>query len=224
MKYLSYTARLVWMLIRKFPFIGIPMTFLAIPFRAYARNTVYNYVLANGVYLKRLLERPIIEHDDYYEIQPYHDTQGGYIKKRRVSIGEYQFAYYILWQWLDDDSWFDTWSMSYNESIVGTKSDESFRLQWLPEFIKESLRQDLGNASLGGNSFDIGDKRAEVPMFGFWSVLLWSIRNTAYNSKYMTWEENRPEYLFYHKIGTWNFGYLPDGKRKGRMVYGWYTK
>ena len=55
MKYLRYILILVIKLIGKL--VGVPMFYLLLPFRAYARNRVYNYVLQNNVYLKRLEEK-----------------------------------------------------------------------------------------------------------------------------------------------------------------------
>ena len=54
MKYLRYILILVLKLVGKV--VGVPMFYLLLPFRAYARNRVYNYVLQNNVYLKRLEE------------------------------------------------------------------------------------------------------------------------------------------------------------------------
>ena len=55
MKYLRYILILVLKLVGKI--IGVPMFYLLLPFRAYARNRVYNYVLQNDIYLPRLIER-----------------------------------------------------------------------------------------------------------------------------------------------------------------------
>ena len=55
MKYLRYILILVLNLVGKV--VGVPIFYLLLPFRAYARNRVYNYVLQNDVYLKRLEER-----------------------------------------------------------------------------------------------------------------------------------------------------------------------
>ena len=54
MKYLRYILILVLKLVGKI--IGVPMFYLLLPFRAYARNRVYNYVLQNDIYLPRLIE------------------------------------------------------------------------------------------------------------------------------------------------------------------------
>jgi len=209
----SWAAVVTWTIVRKA--VGIPIVMAVLPFRGYARNVVYNYVLANGVYLQRLVARPIIEEDSQYIIQPFHDTQGGYIKKRKISWIEYKLAYYCLWQWFDDDSWFDTWSQNYNETIVVEKS----RMQWLPQFIKNDLRRDLDLAPEGGNTFDIGDKRTTTWKYPFWSTFLWTVRNTAYNSKYMTWEKTEGDPgIWLTEFKNWSFGW--KAREKGQYING----
>lgn len=210
MKYIRYVNILLWTLIRKA--FGLVWFYVAVPFRAYARNTVYNYVLQNDLYLKRLLERPISrESYSYYTIKPFHGTDGGTIEHRKVSWLEYQLVYWFIWGWLDDDANQDTTDKGYIQTIVNGE-----RLEILPGEIEVELIRDLTEFDIYGNSFDLGDKRAKFPIFEFWSSTLWNIRNTAYNFKYMQWEEERPEYLFYHKIGNYEFGYNEDG----RLVFG----
>ena len=123
MKYLEYIGIIFWTIIRKA--IGVPVTMMVIPFRAYARNVVYNYVLQNKLYLQRLLERPIgeawesdIEEPNYYLILPYHNTMGGHINYRKISWIEYKLVYWFIWGWLDDDSNYDTFDKGYNQSII----------------------------------------------------------------------------------------------------------
>ena len=205
MKYISYTLIVLWTVIRKIPLV-IPYILLILPFRRYARNTVYNYVLANGIYLQRLLERPIAEHDTKYIIAPYHNTDGGYINKRDVSWLEYKLVYYFLWQWYDDDSNRDTTDIGYINTILNGE-----RMTWLPEFIINELADEVYDVPKFGNAFDLGDDRANYPFFGFWSFLLWTIRNTAYNSKYMTWEKKAGDSgIWYKKIGRYEFGWKQD--------------
>ncbi len=212
-KYLRYVGILLWTVFRKV--FGLVWYYVAVPFRAYARNVVYNYVLQNKLYLKRLLERPItpIHRNEMfkpillYVIEPYHGTEGGAIAFRRVSWLEYHLVYWTIWGWLDDDSNRDTFDQGYNRTVITGE-----RLAFLPEFIRKSLARANEKYTFFGNSFDLGDVRAEYPSFDFWSSTLWNIRNTAYNFKYMQWEENRPEMLFYHRVGEYQFGYHPDGR------------
>ena len=205
-KYVRYVGILVWTLVRKA--VGLIWFYIALPFRKYARNVVYNYVLQNGLYLKRLLERPITRTNYGWEIAPYHYTDGGYIKYRKVSWVEYHLVYWLIWGWLDDDSNEDTFDKGHVATITSGE-----RLRWFPKKCLESVPK-----VQYGNSFDLGDVRE--PAFHFWASTLWLWRNTAYNFKYMQWEENRPEMLFYHVWKGWEFGYLPDGVNKGRLVIG----
>ena len=208
-KYMRYAGILVWTLFRKY--FGLVWFYVALPFRKYARNVVYNYVLQNGLYLKRLLERPILSMTVSpgvlsYKIAPYHGTDGGYINHRKVSWLEYQLVYWFIWGWLDDDSNEDTFDKGHVATIMRGE-----RLRWFPKKCLESVPE-----VQYGNSFDLGDARE--PAFHFWASTLWLWRNTAYNFKYMQWEENRPEMLFYHVVGGLGFGYLPSGRNKGRLV------
>lgn len=64
MKYLRYTLNILLKLLGKI--IGVPIFYLVLPFRVYARNRVYNYVLQNDIYLPRLLERQYELKSDRY--------------------------------------------------------------------------------------------------------------------------------------------------------------
>ena len=195
---------------------GLVWYFAVVPFRDYANNVVFNYVLKKGIYLKRLNDRPITEVDNgIYTIQPYHNTQGGYIQYRIVSKLEYFLVFWTLWGWLDNDSTADTWSKNYTESIVNGK-----RMTWLPKYIIRKLQKDLDSCPFYGNSFDLGDKRSEYPSFRFWSCTLWNFRNTAYNFKYSLHEclPTNKNFFYFKFLGT-HWGYLPNGSHKGRLVY-----
>jgi len=211
-KYMRYVGILLWTAVRKL--VGLVWYFVAVPFRRYARNVVYNYVLSNNIYLKRLLERKIeakaaSNGDYYYTIAPNNGSNGGFIITRHITWLEYQFVYWFIWGWLDDDSYCDTTSEKFLEEHLADERNNQLH-------IDSKLVSCL--AKCNGNAFDRGDA-IEDNWCGYMSIK-WNIRNTAYNFKYMQWEENRPEMLFYHKIGSWQFGYLPDGKRKGRLVFG----
>lgn len=200
MKYLEYVAILLFTLIRK-P-IGLIWIYAAIPFRFYARNVVYNYVLQNGIYLQRLLERPIVDEGNCYTIQAYHNTTGGWIKKRKVSWLEYKLVYWLIWGWLDDDSNEDTFSWGQVEDL---------RLEWTW----------FHNATINlikpkyGNSFDLGDVRAIYPAFNFWATTAWTWRNTAYNFRYMQWEKHCNDKNLWHvnlPFG-WELGWKSDANK-----------
>lgn len=225
--YPEYLAILIWTPIRKTfgvlytMFLLILEDITKIPIRGYSRNVVYNYVLQNDIYLQRLLQRPIERNNRaYYTIKPYHGTNGGYIKYRKISWFEYKLVYYFLYQWYDDDSNEDTYDKGYNRTIIN-----GARLAWLPSFIKKDLQRDIDKVKVFGNAFDLGDKRAEYPLYGFWSALLWSIRNTAYNSKYMTMEKHiSDKNIFMIELGKWKFGWKQDKVNKNNfsfVAFGW---
>lgn len=199
MKYLRYMLILISKLIGKI--IGVPIFYILLPFRAYARNRVYNYVLQNDIYLPRLLERKYeLENGVYYPTniskKNFKFKYNGYIKYKKVSKLEYYLALFI-WIWFDDDSNYDTHD--------GTPAEETD----LKPF---------------GNTFDLGDLRGKYPIINGMKTFKWIARNTFYNFNYMFEEirENDKNFFFiqFPKIG-WSFGYMPysNSTRKGRMLY-----
>ena len=199
MKYLRYILILVLKLVGKI--IGVPMFYLLLPFRAYARNRVYNYVLQNNVYLKRLEEREYKLSGFGYAItkashKKFRLNGLGFIEYKKVSFLEYCLALFI-WVWFDDDSNYDT--HDGNESL-------------------ETLDKPFGN------TFDLGDLRAEYPIVDGMKTFKWICRNSFYNANYM-FEEIREnsKYNFYIKLPKFgiHFGYIPysNSTRKGRMVW-----
>lgn len=180
---------------------------LAFVLRGYTRNAVYNYVLDNGIWLPRLLDRFPVRSGDIWLLADIHKVSerntldvGGCIKYRKVSTVEYWFAR-ALWKWVDDDSNHDTMDGK-------DRSDEGM---------------------IYGNTFDLGDTRAEYPQWKWKESLAWFIRNTGYNSNYMDEEcaEGASKY-FYNRVTTkwfdWHFGYIPytNSERQGRLV--WFTE
>ena len=216
-KYIKYVGILLWTLFRKY--FGLIWFWVALPFRKYARSVVYNYVLQNSVYLKRLLERPIIPiMGGGWVIRPYHGSEGGYVEYRKVSWLEYKLVYWVIWGWLDDDSNQDTYAKGYNKTLFSGE-----RMKWLPSFITKRLEAEYDKDVVFGNSFDLGDRRGENAAFEFWSSYLWTIRNTAYNFKYMQWEtDNVDDVFLIEKFGV-KFGWEKDtghtGVINGRQNY-----
>jgi len=196
MKYIRYITILVWKILAKA--IGLVWYYVAVLFRGYSRNVVYNYVLQNNIHLPRLFERkPSGVVNDKYLLTNIRDTEEqGYIKYRKINAIEYYLVLFLLWGWVDDDSNYDTHD--------GTKAE---------------------NPELWGNAFDLGDARADKPIFDWKRSSLWNIRNTAYNFNYMFEEiaEDSP-YNFYIRYKNWHFGYIPytNSVRKGRMV--WFSE
>ena len=201
MKYLRYVLILVLNLVGKV--VGVPMFYLLLPFRAYARNRVYNYVLKNNVYLKRLEERDYkIDNGVYYPTniskKSFKLKNDGYIKYKKVSFLEYCLALFI-WVWFDDDSNYDT--HDGNESL-------------------ETLDKPFGN------TFDLGDLRAEYPIVDGMKTFKWICRNTFYNANYMFEEIRENDKNFFFKVikifgFTTIWGYIPyeNSTRKGRLVF-----
>lgn len=158
MKYLRYLAICIFKLISKTPIWWI-MFHLVRPFRKYARNVVYNYVLQNDVYLKRLLERKPKYIDGYYEITNIRGTKDtGVIKYRKISWIEYNLVVRLIWIWLDDDSNYDTTDLTFASKVA-----QWLHFTWLPKFIvnKVTKEVELMKADQFGNSFDLGDNKKE---------------------------------------------------------------
>ena len=201
MKYLRYLLILVVKLVGKI--IGVPVFYILLPFRAYARNRVYNYVLQNNVYLKRLEEKNyVLENGVYYPLNLSHKDyklkDKGYIKYKKVSKLEYFLALFI-WVWFDDDSNYDT----HNGGVELETPIKPF-----------------------GNTWDLGDLRGEHPIVDGMKTFKWICRNTFYNFGYM-FEEIREhnKYKIFKIINIFGFktiwGYIPysNSTRKGRAVY-----
>ena len=199
MKYLRYILILVLKLVGKI--IGVPMFYLLLPFRAYARNRVYNYVLQNNIYLKRLEEREYKLSGFGYAITKASHKKFrlhglGFIEYKKVSFLEYCLALFI-WVWFDDDSNYDTHDGVETEETI----DKPF-----------------------GNTFDLGDLRAEYPIVDGMKTFKWVLRNSYYNANYMLEEiREHNKYNFYIKLPKlgFHFGYIPytNSTRKGRLVY-----
>lgn len=194
MKYIEYLLILAWHVLSKV--IGVFWFFVAVPFRRYARNTVYNYVLDNGVYLKRLEERPITKRPSYYFIAPFHNAKGGMIKRRHVSKLEYTLVFWLIWGFLDDDANDDTFDIGRVEELRKESKVWAF-------FLRGAKRNQYGN------SFDLGDAR--VNNFHFFASMFWNNRNTAQNFLYMQFQKKTQPFL--HTIAGRQFGWgvAPDG-------------
>ena len=206
MKYMEYLAVLLWTIIRKV--LGLVMIYVALPFRKYARNVVYNYVLQNGIYLQRLLERPMVEYTDYWQILSYHGTDGGYVRKRKVSWLEYKLVYWLIWGWLDDDSNDDTFDYEHVERL----RNEGTMWRYLLDGCKRNQY---------GNSFDLGNARQNN--FHFWATTLWTWRNTAYNFRYMQWEKKAGDKNIWLYEVSVLFGWLKDENKDNYslVAFGW---
>ena len=223
MKYIYYILVLLTVILRRVLF---PLVFIAIPFRKYLRNTVYNYHLNNDIKLKRLYERnPVltrcqiaINHKCWILDGGSHSSCRGIVERNPITRIEYLFAL-SLWLFLDDDCNEDTYDKGFNETIINGE-----RKKWMPEFIKSKLRKAVDRANMmhvRGNSFDLGDTRADYPLYEFWSVLLWSLRNPAYNFNYKFNQMVGDKYAFKIVLFGRVFGWLEDGLLGHEQTYSW---
>ena len=203
MKYLRYVLILILKLVGKI--IGVPMFYLLLPFRSYARNRVYSYVLQNDIYLPRLIERNWTLDNETMCYFPQNKSRkvfnlknDAYIKYKKVSKLEYYFAL-SMWIWFDDDSNYDTHD--------GNESEETI--------IKPF-----------GNTWDLGDLRGKYSIVDMKKTFYWICRNSFYNFNYM-FEEIREndKNNFFKVIKIFGFttiwGYIPysNSTRKGRLCF-----
>jgi len=216
MKYLYYIFVFFTIIIRHT--IGLVMIWFAIPFRKYGRSVVYNYHLQNGIFLKRLFERKPRRTPSGWTLNGgEHSSTIGFVKYRDVNKIQYYLVLWFIWLWLDDDSNEDTYSAGFNMTIVNGE-----RKTWMPEFIKRRLHKAATTTNvtaIRGNSFDLGDVRGEYPLFEFWSVLLWTLRNSAYNFNYKFNEIKDTSMLFRIVIFGRLFGW--DKYRWDNYSYHW---
>jgi len=193
--------------------IGKVWIFAAVPFRTYARNYVYNYVLQNNLPLKRLYERSPKYNAVLrgWELQDIHGVgRKGYIARREVNKFQFYLIVFFVWGWLDDDSNQDTTDTGYIKTLVSDDPD----LMWywdrpvvairelvaklrkkevIPKYttwrwhriFKYQLRKVNISDVVYGNSFDLGDWRSEMPFYNFWCTLVWNDRNTGMNFQYL---------------------------------------
>lgn len=206
MKYLEYILILVWHVLSKL--IGYVWFFAVVPFRRYANNVVFNYVLQNGIYLKRLMEREIEyingEFSKFYIIRPYHGTEGGTINYRKVSWLEYQLVYWFIWGFLDSDANDDTFDIGRVEELRKSK--------FWAFFLKGAERKQFGNA------FDLGDAREDN--FHFFASLFWNTRNTAQNFLYMQFQKQTQPFLHMIFGRKWGWDLCEDGKSYQLIYWG----
>ena len=173
-------------------FIGFFAIWWAIPFRAYARNYIQNGVLQWKYEdrLSRLWQRePELHYLDFDEKTPlgwelkdivHNIGENGFIKYRKVNKYQFWFILWTVYIWLDDDSNHDTTDLDYIKTWVnGERKDYKLAgiVRWLVR--KVNFNQ------VYGNSFDLGDIRAEHPYFNFWCTFFWNLRNLSMNYQYM---------------------------------------
>lgn len=201
--YIEYIYLLEWHLLSKF--IGYVWGNVVKPFRRYADNVVFNYVLQNGIYLKRLQERYIAKTEYGYSILSKHNSNRiGYIKGRKVSWLEYQLVYWFIWGFLDSDANDDTFDYGRVEELRKSKFWEFF--------LKGAERKQFGNA------FDLGDARE--PNYHFFASMFWNTRNTAQNFLYMQWQKQTQPFLHTIFGRKWGWDLCEDGKSYQLVYWG----
>jgi len=171
---------------------GLWWVFVAMPFRGYARNVVYNYVLQHNQrdWLGRLWQREprlLAGRAACYMLAgsavPGHKAPAimGAVLTRKASVLKFYLVVFLLWGWLDDDANEDTTSRSHVQACIDGehKNDLQSRLlrSWLKLIDWSGVRY--------GNAFDLGDVRTDYPFFNFAATLLWNTRNSAMNFQYL---------------------------------------
>jgi len=224
MKYLYWIFVLVTVVIRRIVF---PLIYLVIPFRSKLRHIVYAYSLQNGIFVKRLYERhPKLNENKWlldgtrHGIRRYSSVEYpeyGIISNEKVAKWKYWLAL-PLWLLLDDDANDDTYDKGFNRTIINGE-----RKTWIPKFIVKRLAEASDKAEYAkvGNSFDLGDNMAEKPLYEFWSVLWWTLRNPSYNFNYKFNQINDGAKVFKIVILGRLFGWDEDGLLDGKMTYSW---
>ena len=197
MKYLYYTFLVLFTLFRKV--FGLVWYWFAVPFRAYARNTVYNYILQNGIKLKRFEER----------------VPKPYIKFRKVTKLEYYLVVFFIWIFLDDDSGADTFSKGHNDTYINKE-------RYIPEYFRQLLIK-ANNKASNGSYFDKGDDIKSC--FDVLSCFIWNGRNTAYNFSYLFEQISNEDLVFYKEVFGLKFGWEQDTEVNGvkyyKMIFGY---
>ena len=224
MKYAYYIALILLSAFRK-PF-GIVWYPFVVPFRGYARSVVHNYRLNNGIPMSRTADRKYekLPSGDWF-IPAGHGTQGGYLRYRKTNWLQYQLVFWLLWGWVDDDSYYDVTDKPYIMSLV--RKDNG---TWYSRLIVRKLNADLDKMVVPGNAFDIGTKREDYPICLCLSGMLWNIRNSGYNFQYALHERADQPFMVEIKGRAfgwrrkWNHGYelvfmsppRPDGYYRDR--------
>jgi len=177
------------------PFPTVLYILLAYRFRAYARSVVYNYVLQNDKreWLKRLWERhplritPEATRGSYdgWALSDVHQVLllngemiEQWIEYRKVNKLQFYLVVFFLWGWLDDDSNEDTTDKGHIQRLL----DQPGRWDICGRLVRRWCKP---VETVYGNSFDLGDVRAEHPYFQWANTFVWNCRNTSMNFKYL---------------------------------------
>ena len=186
--------------------LGRFMIFAALPFRGYAYNVVFNYVLYNDLPLKRLRERfpvPSIDGKSWV-LQDVHDLVGnkspkGFVRRRMTGVSKLEFylVVFFIFGWLDPDANDDLTDIGYINSIKvggfgyrtgGSDRSKDFLFwyrRWLPEFKEGDV--------VYGSAFDLGDVRVQHSFLKtkftrvekFFCIYSWASRNSGMGFQYL---------------------------------------
>jgi hypothetical protein len=148
-------------------------------------------------------------------LQDVHNVgRNGYIGYRKTSWLKYWLVKVLVWKWLDDDSNEDTFAKGHSQEYIDGKRVYPV----CNELVVSRLKKEVEGTTYG-NTFDLGDYRAESPNFRWLSTLIWNTRNVAQNSAYLddvTCDESR---VFQIKIGNLMFGWEKDGAPVNGVQY-----
>lgn len=204
MKYIEYVVSVFRVVFDKI--FGLVWPYVVIPFRGYARGVVHSYTLENGFACKRLMERRPTWDGHGWILHDVHGVgRNGYVGKRDVSWLKYWLVKVLVWKWLDDDSNEDTFAKGHSQEYIDGKRKWPVFNSWLVGRLKKEVE-----GTTYGNTFDLGDYRAESPNFRLMSTILWNTRNVAQNSAYLddvTCDESK---IFQIKILNMIFGWEKD--------------
>lgn len=165
--------------------IGLFWYWFAVWFRAYSRSVVYNYVLENGIDLKRVYERKPKDVGHGWILRDIHAVgRNGFVARRKKPVTKLHFwlVVFLLWGWVDDDSNQDTFDKGHNQRYISGDLKNTITGRMFGDLLYQANVD-----STYGNTFDLGDLRAQSPNFSFPAALIWNTRNTAYNFNYLLW-------------------------------------
>ena len=215
MKYIKFTLLALFTLFRKI--FGLVWYWAVVPFRKYARSVVQNYALQGNISLKRLAERhpvkiPMLE---AWELQDVHNVgRKGIVHKRKVSAIEFWIVVFLLWGWVDDDTNNDTFDAGHLNRYLTGDLEGSI----MTKLFRKQMQKAVDTATYG-NTFDLGDLRADTPNFAFIPALIWNTRNTGYNFQYLLETTSNPDDVFLIDIFGAQIGWVPDGEVDGKKYW-----
>lgn len=203
--------------------VAVIMFWAVVWFREPARNAVYNYILSNERWLKRLYERHPVSSETLWLLQSTRFELTGEVTKNDIRWITFQFWYWCVWIWVDDDSNYDTTDLGFLKKVA---SGEHYPVLGKPfrKYITKQVEYIESNV-LFGNTFELGDLRGGKNAYlNFVCSTLWTLRNSAYNAKYFQFETNNEKLtfksftIFGYKFG-WEKTEVVDGHQNYHMFF-----